>query len=78
MFDVPILTTALIFRSDDPPPVLYTKKLIIALLHYNKRTPENPVLTDLEDIDKKIEENKSEMNRVIKQINAVFKDMNSY
>ena len=51
---------------------------VLLRMRINKRTPENPVLTDLEDIDKKIEENKSEMNRVIKQINAVFKDMNSY
>ena len=51
---------------------------VLLRMRINKRTPENPVLTDLEDIDKKTEENKNEMNRVIGQINAVFKDMNSY
>lgn len=51
---------------------------VLLRMRINKRTPKNPVLTDLEDIDKKTEENKSEMNRVIGQINAVFKDMNSY
>ena len=51
---------------------------ILIKMRINKRSPENPLLTDLEEIDKKTEENNDGMNRVIRQINEVFKEMNSF
>ena len=50
---------------------------LLVRMRLNKREPKNPVLVDLDEIDKRIDENKGEMNRVIREINAVFKEMNS-
>ena len=53
--------------------------ILAALLRMrgNKKEPENPVLSELDGIDAKQEENKIEMHRVIGELNAVFKEMNS-
>ena len=61
--------------------MIITVIIILAVLlemYSNKKEQENPVAKNLDTIDARIDETKNEMNRVIREINAVFKDMNSF
>ena len=82
---------ALIFGSDYGTSMVLMAVLIIAMIialmvivsaqlkiHTNKKEQKNPVMNELDSIDDKQEEIKHEMYRVIGEINAVFKEMNSY
>lgn len=82
---------ALIFGSDYDTSMVLMAVLIIAMIfallvivsallkmHTNKEEQKNPVMNELDSIDDKQEEIKHEMHRVIGEINAVFKEMNSY
>lgn len=52
-------------------------KMIINKKSNNKEEQINPLLTELDVIYEQSEKNKSEMNRVIREINDCFKEMNS-
>lgn len=53
--------------------------ILAALVELTKSIKErkNVSVTDQNDVDAKLEENNDEISRVVKEINAVFKDMNS-
>ena len=82
--------TAVAFGSEYGTPPLLIFILVIAMIGVvitilsalwkmrdNKKEQKSPVLTKLDEIDAKIEDNIVEMHRVISEINAVFKVMNN-
>ena len=82
---------AFVFGSDYETSVWLMAILIIAMIVTlfvivsallrilaNKKERKDPVMNKLDSIDAGQEENKLEMYRVIREINAIFKEMNSY
>ncbi len=56
--------------------VIYILAAVVQLISSLKER-KNPAPSNLNDIDARMEENNDEMSRVVKEINAAFKEMNS-
>ena len=85
-----LVILTVMFSSEPGAPALIISVLVLAMIitgmiilslllemYSNKKEKKNPAPAKLDAIDAKIEDTGNEMNRIIRQINDVFKEMNS-